>query len=277
MNYVLIRDDDLCFFSEPERVDEVYGFVLEAGLPINFSVIPKVDASARTNSQDFGPGTYEPFIPAEYQGRNEQYSVADNSGLTSYLREKPGVEILQHGFCHGGTPGNYEFEERDGARAAEKIRAGAAILEGAFGAAPTTFVAPQDKYSRAAFLEIAARFDVFSLGWVDRTRLPAALLPGYFWMKARGGNVLKTRRAACIEHPGVIFSKFKNTELEVARFQAYREEHPVAVLVLHHWEFFDEGRLNRSLHGKFKDTVKALMDSGQCTFMNFRDLDQVLN
>ncbi|MBL7646900.1 MAG: DUF2334 domain-containing protein [Candidatus Hydrogenedentes bacterium] len=277
MKHVLIRDDDLCYFSQPERVDEIYGFALDAGLPVNFSVIPKVDANARTNSRDFGPGTFEPFIPREYQGREECFSVLDNPALTRYLRGAPAVEILQHGFCHGGAPGRYEFELPDRSSAAEKLRAGSAILQEAFGATPTTFVAPQDKYSRASFHEILRKFQIFSLGWLDRTRLPATVLPAYAWMKVRGRNVLRSGGASCIEHPGVIFSKFKNTEVELQRFHAYMEDHPVTVLVLHHWEFYDDGRLNRGLHAKFKDTVNALADSGQCAFLNFRDIHQVLN
>ena len=276
MKHVLIRDDDLCFFSEPERVEEIYGFIFDRALPSNFSVIPNADASARTNSTDFGPGTYEPFIPEVYYGRNECFSVLENPRLTAYLREKPGVEILQHGYCHGGTPGNYEFEDTDRARVAEKIRAGAAILEEAFGKAPTTFVAPQDKYSRASLLEIQEHFDTFSLGWLDRSRLPAALLPAYFWMKLWGKNTMGASRLTCIEHPGVIFSRFKDTEAELARFHRYMKSHPVTVLVLHHWEFYEGGQLNRPLHQKFKDLVNSLADSEQCRFINFRDLSKSL-
>lgn len=277
MKRVLIRDDDLCFFSDPERVDEIYGFALDAGLPVNFSVIPKVDANARTNSKDFGPGTFEPFIPAEYQGREEYFSVLDNPALTGYLRGKRTVEILQHGFCHGGAPGRYEFELPDRGSAAEKLEAGSAILRETFGATPTTFVAPQDKYSQAAFREILSRFKIFSLGWLDRTRMPASFLPRYAWMKARGDNVLRAGRTTCIEHPGVIFSKFKNPDVEIQRFHAYMNNHAVTVLVLHHWEFYDGDRLNQNLHTRFKDTVMELADSGQCEFLNFRDLERQLN
>lgn len=274
MKHVLIRDDDLCFFSEPARVDEAYGFIFDRALPLNFSVIPNVNASARTNSADFGPGTYEPFIPEQHYGRDECFSVLENPALTAYLREKAGVEILQHGYCHGGTPGTCEFEDPDGARVAEKIRAGAEILKEAFGRVPTTFVAPQDKYSRAAFIEIESSFDLFSLGWVDRSRLPASLLPAYFWMKLRRSNTMGTSRLTCLEHPGVIFSQFKDTNAEVLRFRQYMENHSVTVLVLHHWEFYTGGQLNRPLHSKFKDLVNSLADSGQCRFLNFRELSK---
>lgn len=276
MKYILLRDDDLCYFSCPESIDETYGFLLQAGVPLNFSVIPCVDASATTNSEYFGRGTYEPFIPAVYQGQNELFPIIQNPALVTYIRNLRNIEILQHGYSHNGRDGKYEFETDDHYQLSSKIRNGQEILLETFGHRPSTFVAPQDQYSQSAFTEISKNFDIFSLGWLKKKNLPLRTHLRYYVMKLRGQNFLRDPELLTLEHPGIIFSKYRNTTTEVTRFKQYVNNHRIIVLALHHWEFYnDQKNLDTALHGAFVETIEWLTSREDCAFVNFRDLSKL--
>ena len=60
MKYILIRDDDANFFTRPEMLEEVYGFIFENNIPINFAIIPAVNGAAKTESLYFGAGSPDP-------------------------------------------------------------------------------------------------------------------------------------------------------------------------------------------------------------------------
>jgi len=276
MKYILIRDDDLNYHTTIEELTGVYSYLFDNHIPINFATIPAVNTSAITSSSDFGAGTYEPFIPKEVAGVNREWAIDENGALIAYLRNIKNAEFLLHGYAHFGIPPAYEFENDDKNVIMDKLAKGKEILQRAFGQIPSTFVAPQDKYSPAAFKIIKENFEIFSLGWIDKTRIGTKLKVKYNWMKLTKNNYIKEGGMAIFEHPGCLFSKFKSTEETMKQLDHYIEQHKITIIVTHHWEFYEEGRPNQKLIDAFVSKIKALHQSSKYQFITFSQLAKII-
>jgi len=277
VKYVLIRDDDLNYHSDFAQIEAVHGKLIERGIPVNFATIAAVNTAARTESPDFGEGTYEPFLPRELAGTDREWPIDQNRRLVERLNDWPGVEILQHGYDHCGRPGHYEFESEDAGVIGRKLSEAREILRRAFGRRPDTFVAPQDQYSSEALRQIRAQFRMFSLGWIDRRKLPVAYLPAYAAMKLRGRHYLRMGRCWMLEHPGCLFSRFRDPVQGVAKLKAHLAAHRVTIVVVHHWEFFDAQGKPLAAHVRaFVDTMLALHAQPDVRFLRFSELPPVL-
>jgi hypothetical protein len=270
MKYILIRDDDVNFFTSPDVLKEVYGFIFENDIPINFSVIPAVNTAAKTESCHFGAGNPEPFLPEDIAGEDKQFPITGNPDLLRFLNAVNKKEFLLHGFEHSGKSGKYEFESEDKDVIEDKLIKGIAIFEKAFGVIPETFVAPQDKYSKTAFFGIKSRFKTLSLGWVDSSRIPFSLYCRYVQMKLMHRNYICDGKFLISEHPGCMFSKFTDIHKMSEHLDKYIINHQITVIVTHHWEFFDNGILNRDLLAAFRRRITGLM--GKCEFLTFSKL-----
>ncbi len=270
MKYILIRDDDVNFFTCRDMLEEVYGFIFENDIPINFSVIPAVNSAAKTESCNFGAGSPEPFLPRDVAGEDKQFPITGNPGLLHFLNSIRKKEFLLHGFEHAGKSGRYEFESEDRNVIEDKLIKGMDIFEKAFGVIPETFVAPQDKYSRTAFAQIKSRFKTLSLGWVDSGRIPFALYCRYLQMKLMHRNYICDGKFLITEHPGCMFSRFKDVNETSRKLDDYIAGHEITVIVTHHWEFFDNGVLNRELINAFRQRITGL--TGKCEFLTFSGL-----
>ena len=86
MKYILIRDDDLNFFTPFEELKTVYGFMFEQGIPVNFSTIPAVNGAAKTLSNDKKKEVFEPFLPDAIAGTKGSFYLSDNTNLLSSLK-----------------------------------------------------------------------------------------------------------------------------------------------------------------------------------------------
>lgn len=269
--YLLLRDDDVNFFTSPRQLTEVYGFLQDNGLPINFSVIPAVRGDARTYSMAFGANSYEPFLPADVAGTPKSFPLQDNRDLTAYLKQLPDADFLLHGFAHQGEDGRYEFDSSEPERLEEKITAGMEIFRQALQYTPQTFVAPQDQYSPCALRLLARYFRIFSMGWIDRGKLPYRYWPAYFRMKLTGRNYCRCGSLLLLEHPGCVFSRFYDTGAMLERLDAGIKAHAVTVIVTHHWEFYGkDGQLDQARWRLFRDKILSL--AGKHKFVTFREL-----
>ena len=114
MRAVIIRDDDISFFTSPAQLERIYGRLWSAGLPVCLSLVPDCCADTRVYWSDGNP--HDPGIPPAYRGRAQCYAVADNRELCAFLNELAGaglVEICLHGFTHTffefhhARPGSY--------------------------------------------------------------------------------------------------------------------------------------------------------------------------
>jgi peptidoglycan/xylan/chitin deacetylase (PgdA/CDA1 family) len=272
MKYVLIRDDDLNFFSQYQQVEQVYGFMFEREIPLNFSTIPSVNGAAKTLSPDGKKEIYEPFLPQSIAGTNINFSIADNKPLVSTLKDVPSNEFLLHGFEHHGQGGAREFETTDKVKLKEKLENGIDILASAFGYVPNTFVAPQDKYSPQALSMIQHYFKIFSLGWIDRTRIPKAWLPKYFYKKCLGKNYIKDQDFLVTEHPGCHYSQYVKRDVSDLMLDHALKTNHFTVIVTHHWEFYKHGVLDTSMWEAFKQRVLSIHQSPDYKLITFSQL-----
>ena len=135
MKYVIIRDDDICFFTSPKELELVYRPLLEENKPVNLAVIPIVDTLLG-----------EPFVKRRIP--NIRYANIEwNKDLVEFIKQY-NFEVLQHGLTHTVfqriprfIP---EFRLRDKAELLRRVKLGMKILTNTFGRKPRFFVPPWD-------------------------------------------------------------------------------------------------------------------------------------
>ncbi len=275
MKYVLIRDDDVNYHTSFDMLKTVYGFIFDNDIAINFSVIPAINTAAKTASSQPGKQVYEPFLPQHLAGINQLFPICDNKTLVDGLLAVKRREFLLHGFDHNSSESQYEFETSNLTLLQQKIQQGIEIFVKAFHTRPATFVAPQDKYSLNAIRLIRDTFQTFSLGWLDKRRLPKIYLPFYYWMKLSKKNHLKNRDFLLTEHPGCLYSRYRPRQECDQILDSYLANHQFTVIVVHHWEFFDEGILNYALWRAFKNRIIALNADPEVKFITFSQLHKM--
>ncbi len=276
MKYILIRDDDVNYFTKIDDLNRVYGFIFERNIPINFAIIPNIDASAKTISNNYPKNSYEPFIPKEFQGKENQFPIDENHKLVEFLKSLKNAEFLLHGFTHKSEVGRFEFEIEDENTIEEKLNKGSNIFEHSFEKKPETFVAPQDKFSQKSFFAIQKRFEIFSLGWIDKTRIPKSFLIKYYLMKLRNNNYIFKDNLLVLQHPGCQFSRFKDINKSSLILDKYINSHKITVIVVHNWEFFSGKNLNQELYTAFKNRILSLWRNENFKFINFSELNKII-
>lgn len=272
MRYVLVRDDDLNYFTPFSQLETVYGFMFDQEIPVNFSTIPAVNASAITKDHETGETAFEPFLPKDVAGISGNFELDQNTELLAKLNTMQANEYLHHGFEHSGTDGLCEFETRDSKLLSYKLERGRQILTRCFGQTPRTFVAPQDKYSREAIELIQSRFDTFSLGWIDRSRLPPSLFGKYACKKLFKRNHLHHGNLLMTEHPGCHYSRYVPRSISDPKLDAHLAQHDFTIIVTHHWEFFEGGKLIKSMWDAFKSRIQALHADPNTRLIRFSEL-----
>lgn len=275
MRYVLIRDDDLNFFTPFTQLEAVYGFMFDRGIPVNFSAIPAVNGSAVTRDPSNGREVFEPFLPTDVAGCKGNFALDENTDLLAQLRHIKSNEFLHHGYEHSGSNGLCEFESRDKSLLEKKLSLGRDILSRCFGYAPDTFVAPQDKYSPEAIELIRAQFNTFSLGWIDRRRLPVSLLWQYALKKVFSRNRMRYGELLMTEHPGCHYSRYVPRAESDQKLDMHLARHDVSIIVTHHWEFFDQGKLIKPMWDAFKARVLKLQADPQTRIITFSQMQTI--
>lgn len=96
----VIRDDDLNYFSQPSDVERWYRDIFAQGIPAGFSTIPFI------NPKKDAYEIHRPF-------QDKEYPVSDNAELTTYAKNNPLIEIMQHGVTHVSKDG-YEYARTSG-------------------------------------------------------------------------------------------------------------------------------------------------------------------
>jgi Uncharacterized protein conserved in bacteria (DUF2334) len=134
---ILIRDDDINFFTKTEMLESIYSEAWNSGFKVSLSVIP---------SQS---GINDLCVPPQQRKTGLSYSITDNHSLIKCLKGKVvkgSVEILQHGLHH--TYNELRRGEFSGTRqSTNSILHGRDIIEDAFGTQPKFFVPPGEDIS----------------------------------------------------------------------------------------------------------------------------------
>jgi Uncharacterized protein conserved in bacteria (DUF2334) len=136
---ILMRDDDINFFTRPNMIETIYSKAWEEGFKVSLSVIP-----LQKCIDDI-------LVPPEMRKGEGSYSVSENKQLIKFLKSKletKSVEILQHGFSHRSIQGNRgEFGSNSLSNKA-KLKYGRSILRQSLEVEPRFFVPPGDDISK---------------------------------------------------------------------------------------------------------------------------------
>jgi predicted deacetylase len=159
-----IRDDDVSYFTPPEKLEMVYNDTWGKEYKVSFATVP------------MHKGTNNLNVPREFRNDGKYHPINQNEELVKYLKAKISegkVDIMQHGFCHtedSNLPGlkfdlekgqlsningqkidlvKYsEFYRANGIEVHHKIEKGKIILEDTFGVPIKVFVSPQEFLTR---------------------------------------------------------------------------------------------------------------------------------
>ena len=135
---ILIRDDDINYFTKPEMLESIYSNAWDEGFKVSLSTIP-----LQKGLNDLG-------VPPPYRQSGLLYSILDNPLLLKYLKSKikeRSVEILQHGLSHTYDSSNRgEFSGNSSLK--ENVLKGRRILLSAFETEPNFFVPPAEDISK---------------------------------------------------------------------------------------------------------------------------------
>ncbi len=92
MKYLVIRDDDLSYWTKPEKIEKIYSPLFKKGIKISFAVIPYA-------VKMYNPGDFDSM----YQDVDTAKPIGENREIVEYMKEKikEGVaEIMLHGYNH---------------------------------------------------------------------------------------------------------------------------------------------------------------------------------
>ena len=147
MHYVIIRDDDTFAFTPPACLERIYRPFLDMGMPVCLATIPEARTNVRTPD-----GLLEGYLTS---GGGRDVGLAPiglGRGLVDYIQAEACYDVVQHG-CHHDI---FEFGGSDRQELARRLDRGARALHDAGFQKPHAFVAPYDRMSRAAFVEVSA-------------------------------------------------------------------------------------------------------------------------
>ncbi len=92
MKYLVIRDDDLSYWSEVKDIDFIYKPLFERGIKVSFAVIPKA-------VRMYNAGNFDLMYQDEYSAT----FIGENKDLVKYIKERIDeglIEIMLHGYNH---------------------------------------------------------------------------------------------------------------------------------------------------------------------------------
>jgi hypothetical protein len=263
MRYVIIRDDDTNALTPAACLERLYRPFLERGMPVNLATIPEV--ALDTTVPDGKP---EGFLAYRNGTTTRTTPIGANTKLVSYLRDNKGFEIVQHGLHHDYL----EFDGIDRASVSDWLEQGTKMLVDAGFSRPRAFVAPYDKFSRAALRETARRFSVVSSGWYEAGRIPVAWWPGYAWKKFRATPHWRIGRTLLLSHPGCLLSCFRPYDKILETIRAQIDQQQLTVLVTHWWEYFREQKADEAFIDLLHETAAYLASRRDVKVISFSDL-----
>jgi hypothetical protein len=231
---VIVRDDDVSYFTPPEFLEMLYESLWANGLPVCLSVIPNhydsVVVAYRSSSAEPDENT-----PPSHFGTGITHPVWKNSRLASFLStlaNTGSVELCVHGFEH-----RYREFDADADRARECLVSSLEIFAATFPLVkPTTFVPPYEALSRAALKALADHgFDIATcLDTARSMKLVGASDSqddGIF--EGDGDSVV----FACATY---LFDPLRtDASVEDALEESLRRNPDLLIIANHYWDFFD--------------------------------------
>ena len=215
-----IRDDDISYFTPPEKLEKIYEKAWNMGFKVSFAVIP------------MHKGTNNPNVPPVFRNTGKYYPINQNKELVEYLKAKISegkVDILQHGFCHTensnlpalkfdlkkGVLSSYNDQKIDLVKYSEfhgadekdvnfKIREGKIILEETFDIPVKVFVSPQELLTKPLWM-VLWKNNLNYCGSIGRnviTQIPVRYINFYPLLKVVTKKAFRIKREENMDEGG---------------------------------------------------------------------------
>lgn len=275
MKYLIIREDDVSYFTKAERLKSLYEPLLERGVPFSVSVIPCVRADSSIPPQYRKGWEYEPFIPPDFRGKEGEYPVGMNHELIRFLKDA-GVEINQHGLSHEYVSSKREFTLHDPQEIELRLNKGEEIILQSFGKKADFFVPPWDALSPVALRVLRENFIGLSTCRYPHDLLPWRLWPKFAVKKFTGRNYLFWGRFLIVEHQGVILSRLFPSGWIFLKLKQTLEDNDIIILVNHHWEYSLDGKGIDHLNC-WHEILRYLLSREDVQFIDFHQLYKKLS
>jgi len=278
MKYVIIRDDDVSYFTKPETLTKLYGPFFEEKKPVNFSVIPQIAANIKIDSRNLyrtrEKMEYDPCIPPRFRGCNEDFPLNENREIVEFIRSLENCEVLQHGLTHGFIDGVREFRISDEEEIQRRANLGSALLEECFHSKPSFFVPPWNIASSETIQFLKSHYKGISIGKkINPTRLPAKAWGAYIKKTLASRNYMFYNELLIIEHSGYLLNRFNTHDSMLSKVRKTIETKDIVILVNHHWEyFFDWSQLDQSFFGAWQQVIEYLLQKEDLHFLTFSEL-----
>lgn len=229
MKTLIIRDDDISFFTTPDLLERVYGRVWAAGIPVCFAVVPAPRGDTRVLHRPGQP--LDPSIPPQYRERAERHPLTDNPELCAFLAAKIRqglVEVSVHGYDHR----YHEFASNDLLNISERLLAGHAILRAALPDAPLlSFIAPYDELSHAALNLLLGQGYTICTATRNLNGTPHAHLPALSHRRLATAQWLYTA-------DDYYFHRHDPAQTCLDHARVDLQNHDFLIITNHYWTFF---------------------------------------
>jgi len=152
---VVIRDDDISFFTSPEMLMALYRNAWKKGFVIDFGVIPLLSTNIHarpgmTKNPKLSHLRFDPCVPRFARGVDSRYDIEENQELVKFL-----CELRNEGKCdlslHGLSHEREEFLAKDYEKVRSNFEAATSLFREPFGFVPSVFVFPYLQCSQEAF------------------------------------------------------------------------------------------------------------------------------
>ena len=258
---VIIRDDDISYFTQPERLEKIYNRLWKRGYQVCLSVIPCHRANVRVEHRKGQP--YDPCIPPQYRGQDRQFSILDNPDLCEFLNEKAKqglVKICLHGYSH-----NYmEFTSDDPLLIQEKLQGGLNVLNRAFPSLDIdTFIAPYDNISPIATRLVFDNGLNFCIASHNLKAIPQFQHIGAYEKHQIDDCLLYT----CDEY---LFTHHEDAEICIANARERLKSYKLVIVANHYWNFYtDWNGDNQPLQDVWTQFVDDLLGDDSTEIVTF--------
>lgn len=273
---LVIREDDVCYFTEPKVLERIYRPLLDLSMPINLAVIPMVDCRLS-----------RPFISPRYMGEDLRLSVEENKELVEFVRQY-NLEVLQHGLTHEffGPKFTPEFLINDREEIERRARLGMQILRRTFLKTPRFFVPPWDILSSQALKVLPKYYNGILLASTSQARrgifdkfldliprhLPLSYMPRFFISRLKRRNYFCVNNCLILEHKGLAISPENSEEHFFHTLKEFARKWCVILCVNHHWYF----ALHKNLANTWFKFMEFLLDMENMRVISVSDAYKII-
>lgn len=263
---ILLRDDDICYFTQPQHLQRLYSRLWDHDIPVTLATIPAIWGDTRVRHRLGAP--HDPAIDRVYRGTERAYPLAENVALCDFLHAQvlaDKVDVALHGFHHRYM----ECAYLQTPKAYALVHQGRTVLETHLpGLRIGGFIAPYDAMS----LDVLYVAQTLGMNVCTSTRNVAKAFPTQQTYQAQRtplGRVLVTCDEYLFNHRD---APQRCLELALARLANPAVE--VLTISNHYWSFFyDWAGENTGLLRAWDAFVEALLARTDVTFVTLSQID----